>query len=650
MKRTNPFALYDASDRSIKDSKIDTHYQRQVFDVFSFGQQTKEKLARLSINIKKINYLFFIIGFLGVILIVRLIYLQIIQGDYYREVSEHNRLRLQIIKASRGIIYDRKQKPLVKNIPSFNINIVPADLANSYLEKAKLIDEVARITGVNEKELHLKLYKFPSTSNQTYTLLEQVPYQKALQLIVESQVWPGMQISANATREYLAGNSFSNILGYIGKINAQELASEGDEYLMTDLVGKNGIEAYYEAILKGTDGKKQLEVNAQGKESAVLAEEKSIPGKNLVLTLDADLQAYAAQILEKYIQKQHAPGGTVIIEDPKSGQILSLVTAPTYDNNKFITGMSTEEYQQLINNENNPLFNRPVTGTYPPGSTFKPVIAAAALQESVITESTTVNSTGGISINNWFFPDWKSGGHGITDVKKALAESVNTFFYVAGGGTYDTEKNEINGGLGIEKIDQYAEYFGFNQLSGIDLAGEKTGFLPTKAWKENAKQEMWYIGDTYHAAIGQGDILVTPLQIANMTATIANGGTLYQPYLLQKIINENNEVIQEKTPTIIRKGFINNANLQIVRAGMRQAVTAGSAQQMQGISVAVAGKTGTAQIAGTDKTHSWFTCFAPYDNPEIVITVLVEKAGDGTIAALPAAVEILNYYYQHKND
>ena len=269
-------------------------------------------------------------------------------------------------------------------------------------------------------------------------------------------------------------------------------------------------------------------------------------------------------------------------------------------------------------------------------------MAAAALAEGVINENTTVLSSGGIKIDQWFFPDWKEGGHGLTNVKRALAESINTFFYYIGGGYQDFT------GLGLDRLVKYEKMFGLNAQAGVDLPGEAAGFLPTKEWKEKTKGERWYIGDTYHLAIGQGDILVTPLQVADYTAVFANGGSLYRPHFIRQVLSSQDKLIGEVENKPIKSGFISPKNIEIVREGMRQTVTAGSARSLQSVPVAVAGKTGTAQWSSTKPTHAWFTGFAPYDKPEIVLTILIESGGEGSAAAVPIANEVLSWYFSRE--
>ena len=400
-----------------------------------------------------------------------------------------------------------------------------------------------------------------------------------------------------------------------------------------------GVEYFWEADLKGINGKKQIEVDALGKEKKIINQEKGEDGHNLVLSIDIELQKKLEEVMADSLSELKTKKGSAIVMDPNNGEILALVSLPAYDNNVFARGITADEYGELINNPDKPLFNRTVSGEYPSGSTIKPVIAAAALEEGIINENTTFLSVGGISIGQWFFPDWKAGGHGRTSVRKAIAESVNTFFYYIGGGHQDFR------GLGVDRIVEYGKLFGLGAQTGIDLAGESGGFLPSKKWKEETKGERWYIGDTYHLAIGQGDILVTPLQVAMFTGVFANSGKLYRPHLVKEVLSGDDRLIRKIETEPVRDNFINDYNLQVVREGMRQTVTRGSARSLSDLPVAAAGKTGTAQWSSKRENHAWFTGFAPYDNPEIVITVLIEEGGEGSSVAVPIAKEVMEWYF-----
>ena len=332
--------------------------------------------------------------------------------------------------------------------------------------------------------------------------------------------------------------------------------------------------------------------------------------------------------------------GSIIALDPRSGAIRALVNYPAYDPNAFSQPGKFSESTVFFGDERQPLFNRAISGSYAPGSTIKPLIAAAGLQEGVITRNTSFLSTGGINIGIWSFPDWKSGGHGQTNVTKAIAESVNTFFYLLAGGDENIK------GLGVEKITEYLSAFSWGKTTGIDLPNEAEGFLPSAEWKKEVKDERWYIGDTYHLGIGQGDVLVTPLQVAVGTAAIANGTTVYQPFIVADKVAQNSSRTEHKT-----KIPINKSHIQTVQEGMRQAVLEGSARRLSSLPLAVAGKTGTAQFAGgIENTHAWFTSFAPYDTPELTVTVLLEKGGKGDEHAVPIAQEIWQWWHEHEKN
>jgi len=615
----------------------------------SATEQTEEKeTIHKKLGENKIKLLALISICLSLLLFGKAAYLQVSQGSHYRVLAEGNRIRIQPIKAQRGIFFDRLGRQLVKNIPVFSLRIIPADLPRNKDERMAILTELAKIIEFDKNEVIKRLENTPSFSYQPIVINDNIGHETALPMIIKTDEMPGVVLATDYRRQYIIEDdnflaSFSHVLGYTGKIAEEELGLLHEKgYLITDFLGKYGLELNYESMLRGQYGKKQVEVNALGKESKVISEIKPEPGHNLLLTIDIDLQKRAEEILLEELVKNGRERGSLVILNPQNGEILALVTLPSFNNNDFAHGISSEKYQTLLNDSNKPLFNRTISGEYPSGSTVKPVVASAALEEGIITQNTTINSYGGIHIKSWFFPDWKAGGHGLTDVRKAIAESVNTFFYFVGGGFEDFV------GLGVARIKTYAEMFGLNNKTGIDLPSEASGFLPTKDWKEEVKNERWYVGDTYHLAIGQGDILVTPLQIANMISVFANGGTLYKPHLVKKVLDLNGEIIEEIEPEIMGSDFISQNNIQVIREGLRQAVTYGSARRLFNAPVAVAGKTGTAQWSSTKDPHAWFTCFAPYDKPQIAIAVLVEESGEGSDVALPVAQKVIEWWFGPK--
>lgn len=615
----------------------------------------KETVGK-NFNFSNLSKISAILAFFLLIIFTRAAWLQIVKGEYYYGLAEGNRIRIERVEAKRGVIYDSESRPLVRNVANFLLYFMPIDLPDNENERDRIIKRISEILGdISADEIKRILAKVKQGSLESYQPLfiaDNIEYEKAMLLYLESVNMPGVILSNKTRREYnlcedpenseQCVSTLSHILGYTGKIGESELAEFGSEYLPIDYIGKTGIEYFWENELKGHDGRKQIEVDALGKEKKIINQEPTEDGHNLILSINAELQRKLEETLSGALQKLKLKKGAAIIMNPNNGEILAMISLPAYDNNIFARGATNEEYQGLAGNPDNPLFNRCVSGEYPSGSTIKPVIAAAALEEGIINEHTSFNSVGGIRIGEWFFPDWRAGGHGVTDVKRALAESINTFFYYIGGGYQDFK------GLGMEKIVQYGKLFGLSSQLGIDLPGEADGFLPSKEWKEEARGERWYIGDTYHLAIGQGDLLVTPLQVASYTGAFANGGKLYRPHLVKQILTDEDKLIRNIEPEVIRGDFIKDYNIEIVRQGMRQTVTSGSAGSLQSVPVAVAGKTGTAQWSSKKQPHAWFTGFAPYDNPELVITVLIEEGGEGSSTAVPIANEILSWYFNNK--
>lgn len=641
MARTNPFDIVPPAGlgrsrvvRSFRSFEFsDTTLDAQESDAPTLKHQVLPSRLRI------LGILFIVVV---AILIGRGLWLQVVQGASMRSAAEGNRLRVQTTPAPRGIIYDRQGKPLVENVAEFTFGIIPADIPRATVERQALFSNLQTVSGVSVETFQTAYNKVRSTSTDLLAIREHVNYEEAIKLRIRLQDYPAAQISAMPRRHYLGGTAFSQVLGYTGKITDKEWTALSDspqiEYQLNDVLGKTGLESQYETELRGTSGKATVEVNAQRREQKTLNATEAIAGQNLVTTLDMGLQDTLATSAAKMVQQLRTTGASVVAIDPRDGGVLALVSVPTYDSNDFVTGMTTEKYTALVSDAHRPLLFRPLSGEYPSGSTIKPIIATAALDQGIITPQTTVLSTGGIKIDKWYFPDWKAGGHGVTNVYKAIADSVNTFFYMIGGGTDTFE------GLGIDRMTQYARMFGLGGQTGIDVPGEQTGFLPSKAWKEQTKKEPWYIGDTYHFAIGQGDLLVTPLQMAVATATLANGGTLYKPHVAKAFQTGDGTPARDVAATVIRENVSGADAVQTVRDAMREAVTNGSARRLQSLGVPAAGKTGTAQFGNAGKTHAWFIGFAPFENPTIAIAVMVEAGGEGHAAALPIAEAGLQYW------
>ncbi|MDI6778300.1 MAG: penicillin-binding protein 2 [Patescibacteria group bacterium] len=575
------------------------------------------------------------------VLALRVFYLQVMRNDLYSQMAKENRVRYVPIRAPRGIIFDRNGEKLVNNVPSFDVVAVPADLPKDFEEREKEEKELAQMLTMNDQNLKSIVESQDFETLNPILVKENISQEEALVFSEKESRLTGFQLSKAAIREYESGEYFSPVMGYTGKITSEEFKKYPD-YLMTDYIGKTGLEVSYEKYLRGENGKQKAEVDSSGKVKKDLGVEPPKNGSDLVLGLDAGLQRKIYGSLKAMTEATGTKTAAAVAIDPRNGEVLALVDVPSFENNLFARGISAEDYKNLISDESKPMFNRAVSGEYPPGSTFKPLVAAAALQEKTVNSTATVNCSGGIHIGSYNFPDWKT--HGVTDIKKAIAESCDVFFYSVGGGWGDIS------GLGIDRIKKYANLFGLGKATGIDIPGEASGLVPDKTWKENRFGERWYVGDDYHSAIGQGFDTATPLQLANMTATIANGGTVYRPHIVRSIKKPDGSE-EKKEPETIAKNFIAPSNMEIVREGMRMAVSSeqGSAKQLAALKVTVAGKTGTAQFGGEGKTHGWFVSFAPYNDPEIAMAVLVEGGGEGHSTAVPVTKEVYEWYFEERN-
>lgn len=619
--------------------QILTNFQRpgneSAEDFFVLPQGEMRSMSE-AVPINRLKYL----GYLGMLLIailtVRGTYLEASQSIFRKQV-EDNWLRLRVEYAPRGVIFDRNDKQLVQNVASTDLVVYPVQLPADIENEIGILREIFKDVPVQAfQEI---IGAVDRTSTLPVPLLSNITHEQMVAVLARDAELPGISVESLPTREYKDGNIFAHVLGYMGRISEAEHKKNAD-YLLTELIGKSGVESAYESVLRGAHGARREEVDSAGRVKNDLGTVPAKPGLNLKLNIDADLQKRLYQDLEIEAKKAGVTKGTAVALDPRNGGVLALVSVPSFDNTKLTQGISGKDATDLFSNKDNPMFNRTIQGEYPPGSTFKLAIAVAGLQERIMTPETTVNSTGGIHVGSWFFPDWKPGGHGVTNLYKAIAESVNTYFYTIAGGI------DGKGGLGIERIVNQSKKLGFGAPVGIDIPGEMDGFLPTMDWKLKTKKEPWYIGDTYHAAIGQGDILVTPLQIAQITSTIANGGTFYAPRVVNSLLRGDGSLYEEIKPVKRPENTIDPAIANVMRQAMRETVLSGSGRALADLPVEIAGKTGTAQSAsGLENTHAWFTSFAPYNDPQIALTILLEKAGGGDKFAVPIAKDIYGWYF-----
>jgi penicillin-binding protein 2 len=594
-------------------------------------------------------FLRLLIVLLFVGLTIQLIRLQVIQGEEYERRAAQNILRELPIPANRGLIYDRQGQLLVENAPRYAAAILPAALPETgviatYQRLASLIDvtpeEIAR-----EIEAHLEK-EGPHTP---VVIKEGIAEETALTLRELEPHVPGLELLIEPSRRYIVGELTSHILGYVGRISPEEYEAMQDEgYEFQDYIGKTGVELAYEDLQRGKPGRKLVEVDASGRELGVISERQPVDGVSLVLTIDVELQQTVLDVLRELAQDSESAAAVVI--DVHSGEILAMGSLPGYDNNLFSQPLGQQQYQELLEAPGKPLVNHAIAEMYAPGSTFKTIVGAAALQEGVASTSTVITSRGYITVQNeydpnvvYIFNDWAALGP--MDFYRGLAMSSDVYFYYLAGGKAD----EGFRGLGEERVARYARDFGLGNETGIDLPGESAGVVPDAHWKEETKGEVWTIGDTYNFGIGQGDVAVTPLQMAVAVSAIANGGQVLRPHLLQEVRDSRDNVIKQQGREVVRRVPVDPAYLHIIAEAMRQSVTSGVANTAQVQGLEVAGKTGTAEFGpprrdGSHATHGWFVGFAPFDDPQIAVAVFVQRGGGGQEAA-PAAARILDYFF-----
>ncbi len=586
----------------------------------------------------------------------RIFFLQIVRGNDFRALSDNNRIRSQSILAPRGLILDNQGEVLAQNTASFNLVAVPFDLPKSNGDLSYEVETAAMAFSFDKEDLLNKIKAVPSQSIVPIVVVQDMPKEQAILFQTRASEFVGFSVQQIPVRDYIQPEVFSHVLGYAALVSEADLLHlDADKYDSIDFTGKTGLEAHYENYLHGVNGRDLVEVDATGKLLDVLGQSQPTPGFTLSLNIDKQLQ----EKLYSDLKKSDNTKAAAVAINPKTGQVLALVSLPGFNNNLFGRGISQKDYSQLLTDKNLPLFNRAITGTYPPGSTVKPMVGAAALEEGIVTASTVINDRGVLVIPNQFNPaiaynfyGWNRAGLGPMNIYSAIAESSDIYFYTVAGGY---PKSAVPEGLGAEKLAEYYRKFNLGKNTGVDVPGEKPGLVPDPAWKEayfkdDAILSKWYLGDTYHIGIGQGDLLVTPLQVAEWTAIIANNGTGYVPTVVNKITDKNGNTILENVPRVLVENFLDHGNVKIVQDGMRQTVVAGSGRQLSGLPIEAAGKTGTSQFDGSDpsRTHAWFTAYAPFNDPQIVITVLVEAGGEGHSAAVPVVNNALKWWAENR--
>jgi len=567
------------------------------------------------------------------VLLARLWYLQIVKGSEMLALSEMNRTRLIRVRAPRGMIVDRNGRILATSRPQFVVMVVP-ELLQSNAQARKVL---CRILGISSLELSQLMKRERPAAYAPVRVAVDVPLDTVTKLIERRPILPGVSVEQDQLRTYPDGALCSHILGYIGEVDKEQIDKLNQEleelhqkderrYAAGDYAGKSGLERQYELMLHGTDGGMEIEVDALGRTRRVLQYIEPVPGNTLKLTIDKDLQIAA------YRAMQGKTGAAVAI-NPQTGEVLAMVSKPDFDPNIFVQKLNKEDWMRIVTNRSNPLQNRAISNKYPPGSTFKPITAVAALESGVASTDTTLVCTG---IGLYKRRCWKV--HGRVDMTKAIAQSCDVYFY------------EMGRRLGINRLAPMARAFGLGNITGIDLPFEKKGTVPDEKWKMERFNEKWWPGETVICAIGQGYIQATPIQMASAAATVANWGKRFQPYIVKEVLNPNGKLANASIPKQLTPVPASQKVFEAVRFGMRQAVIGhgGTGRVVDIPGITVAGKTGSAEDPPRKRPHAWFICFAPMEKPEIAIAVISEQGGHGSTGAAPVARAILDVYFGKK--
>lgn len=573
-----------------------------------------------------------------IILLSRLWYLQILNGDAYRQKSENNRVRIHPVLAVRGMILDRFGKVMVDNRPAFDVFLLREDAGN--LKEA--IENVSSVIKTRPEDIETSLRR--ESPIRPVRIKRDIDRDTLATLLTNRLDLPGITVSIEPKRSYPYGNLGSHLFGHIGEVTEKQLSvGSYTDYRMGSLIGKSGLELKYETYLKGVDGGKYVEIDASGRELSILKEVDSYPGNNLVTTIDLELQKAAEEAFKD-------KAGAVVAMDPRNGEILAMISSPAFNPDMFSGPLDSEEWNLLINNPLKPLQNRAIQGQYPPGSTYKTIVAAAALEEGVITKDTAFQCNGSYRFGNRNYRCWKSDGHGSVSLHRAIVESCDIYFY------------QVGLKLGIDKIAEYSRKFGLGQPTGIELSDEKSGIVPDRAWKQKRFGTPWFEGETLSCAIGQGFNLVTPIQLLTAYAALTNGGTVYQPHLAKAIVGPDGKVLRTLLPEARKKLILSPETVELLKAGLQGVVNepGGTARSARLDDIKVGGKTGTTQVVamradqrvrGEDLTywfrdHAWFVSFAPVEDPRIALVVFIEHSGySGGHAAAPVAGKILKSFF-----
>jgi len=591
---------------------------------------------------RKIKFFVLLVIVSFLVLLLRVWYLQVLKGSDFMGLSENNRVRLISLPSYRGEITDRNGLTLASIRPSFNLYITPED-----------VQDLGETLNALKEKIDFDIQKVKNDIRQSQPFLDvliKADIQRDQVAFVEenNQSLGGIQLKVEPLRDYHYGELAAHTLGYLGEINKDKLMKGEAGYRMGDIVGKEGIEFLFEQDMQGKKGYKEVEVDVLGRELAVLRKSPPQSGNHLQLTLDLRIQKVVEQLMTG--TEETPINGSAVVIKVQTGEILAITSKPSFDPNLFSAGISVAEWRKLIFNTEHPLQNKAIDGQYPPGSVYKIIAAYAVLEEKVMNPEDTVFCPGYYRLGRRVYRCWRRGGHGDVDLHDALVQSCDVYFYTVGHK------------LGIDTLARYAKMLGMGSLTRINLIGEKPGLVPTKEWKLKARGEEWLAGETISASIGQGFNLVTPIQQARLLATVANGGMVLKPYLVRQIKDKDGRVVKETFPSIEKRLESRPDTLSIIQKGLFGVVNEkrGTGWRARLKQITVAGKTGTAQVVRLKKgpkseeeipykhrDHAWFIGYAPYENPEIAVAVIVEHGGHGGSAAAPIVRQIIQAYNKY---
>ena len=588
---------------------------------------------------RRYYYFLVVLGIAFLLVSIRLWHLQVIKGSDYRRLSENNRIRLLETRADRGMLLDQKGEILAHNRPSFEVFAVPEDLRGN----PEVLAAVGQFLKISPADIQEKMRSQKQRAPfQPVRIKTDIDWNE-LALLESNRVHlPGVFLDVRSRRAYNYGHLASHLIGYMGELDESEIKRSTLSYRMGATVGKFGVEQQWEAELRGVDGGRQVEVDAWGREIRELRRVDAFPGDNVFLTIDVELQGVAEEALGEH-------NGAIVAMDPKTGRILAMVSKPSYDPSFFAGNVPQEIWRTLVGNPDHPLQNRCVQGLYPPGSVFKIVTAVAGLESGLLTPKTSFSCAGAYPYGNRDFRCWKEGGHGTIDLRQAIVSSCDIYFYQAGLR------------VGVDRIAQYAREFGLGRKTEIPFPNEKQGVVPSSSWKLKSLGVPWYPGETLSLAVGQGYIIATPLQLAVLISAVANGGKIYRPQVVDRVVDLYGHVLTEYPPEQMGEAAISQGTLDFIRDALKGAVnepggTGGGSALKE---IIVAGKTGTAQVVGLPKDfrkgdrnripiklrdHAWFVAFAPFDDPKIAVVVLAEHGGFGGAVAAPIAKKVIQKY------